>query len=100
MVETLGPNMARSIVGDVYDPSYVYELETTEQGMFLIVSNPADGTSTSRKLEEEIQEERPHYEPLFTQRELSKDKRNSAANIFMWVIFASAIVLSIALLWR
>lgn len=53
MIEHLGPNMARSILGSAYNPDFRYELETDDEGFHVIITNPEDGTSSYIKLEPE-----------------------------------------------
>lgn len=53
MIEPLGPNMARSLMGDAYNPDFRYELETDDDGFHVIIINTADGTSSSVKLDPE-----------------------------------------------
>lgn len=38
MTEPIGPNMVRTILG-TYDPDYYYELETTDEGLCILVTN-------------------------------------------------------------
>lgn len=53
MIEHLGPNMARSILGNAYNPDFCYELETDDEGFHVIITNPEDGTSSYIKLDPE-----------------------------------------------
>lgn len=53
MVEQLGPNMARSLMGSSYNPACRYELETDDDGFHLIITNTEDGTSTYMDLQPE-----------------------------------------------
>ena len=53
MIEHLGPNMARSILGNAYNPDFRYELATDDEGFHVIITNPEDGTSSYIKLDPE-----------------------------------------------
>lgn len=53
MIEELGPNMARTIVGDAYDPEYKYELETSEDGLKVIITNRKTEESTCQYLRDD-----------------------------------------------
>ena len=59
MIEHLGPNMARSILGNAYNPDFRYELETDDEGLHVIITNPEDGTSSYIKLDPEEPKEGP-----------------------------------------
>ena len=64
MIEVMGPSMAQAIVGDKYSPNYRYELETTDEGMQVIITNKESGEASVIKLTEDATESK-HYDPLY-----------------------------------
>ena len=64
MIEVLGPNMARTIVGDDYSPDCKYELETDDEGLMLIVTNKETGESSSRRLPD-TSTPQSHLDPIY-----------------------------------
>lgn len=69
MIEPLGPNMVRTIIGD-YDPDYTYQLETNDDGMRIIVINKKTGDSQVRPLEDTVDHSQ-HIDPLYDDDRLS-----------------------------
>jgi hypothetical protein len=99
MKEEIGPNLARTLAGQYYDPSKNYELLTTEDGFFLASINKETGERVVEKLEtEEACNERA---PLF------KDGEPRRAKRFDWTLFITvlAIVITVftalgVIIWR
>ena len=50
MFEPIGPNIARTIVGDDYNPDFRYELETTDECLRLVVTNKETGEVSYKDL--------------------------------------------------
>lgn len=53
MIEKLGPNMARTVMGTAYNPAFEYTLVTEEDGFQVIARNPEDDTITCIHLDPE-----------------------------------------------
>lgn len=64
MIEKMGPAMAKSIMGDAYSPEYRYELETTDEGLQVIVTNKQTGEASVVKLTDDPTES-SHYDPIY-----------------------------------
>lgn len=64
MIEPMGPAMAKSILGDKYSADYRYELETTDEGLQVIITNKESGESSVIKLADDPVES-PHYDPIY-----------------------------------
>ena len=64
MIELMGPAMAKSIMGDAYNANYRYELETTDEGLQVIITNKETGEASVLKLSEDVTEN-PHYDPIY-----------------------------------
>lgn len=90
MIERLGPNAARTVLGDAYNPDFRYELETADDGFHIIVIDPTEGTSTSLKLETDA----PHPEklkPLWKNMTMNtSSKLELLSRIFFWFFIAAA----------
>lgn len=90
MIEQLSPTIARTIVGDDYSSDYRYEMETTEEGLRLIITNKETGESTSRLLEDTNQTP-TRVDPLYDDDRLTS-MRNYRMQSFKGMLLA-------ALLW-
>ena len=64
MIERLAPSMAKTILGDKYSPDFRYELETSEEGLQVIITNKETGESSVLKLSEDATES-THYDPIY-----------------------------------
>lgn len=53
MVEHLGPNMARTVMGPAYNPAFEYTLVTDEEGFHVLAHNPEDDSMSCIKLDPE-----------------------------------------------
>lgn len=62
--EQLGPNMARTIVGDAYDPDYNYFLDTDEGGLHLTIVNKINGDSRHIDLGDTQEKAEEHEDAL------------------------------------
>ncbi len=97
MIEPLGPNMARSIFGEDYNPDYRYELETTEEGLQVIVTNKASGEASVRKLTDDAVES-VHYDRLYDEdRERAIREYNSRSMrgaLYALIAFATVCALA------
>lgn len=95
MIEPLGPNMARSIMGSAYNPAYKYELETDDDGFHVIITNPEDGETTSMKLDpEEPDQER--ITPIWDSGVGNRlPKRDLISQLLFWCCIASVIVCAV-----
>lgn len=99
MFEELGPVMARSIVGDSYNPDYRYELETADDGMHLHITNKKTGECNTIKLEDTA-EESSHYDPLYDDErmdELRKRRRISARGLLFAACVACVVLALVSL---
>ena len=94
MIETLGPNMARTIVGDAYDPDYKYELETDDEGFHLIVTNKTTGESKYLNLNESEKEEDTRA-PLWDEERLERESKRSKLSFYLLLISGIVFTLSI-----
>lgn len=48
MIEHLGPNMARSILGNAYNPDFRYELATDDEGFHVMQRTSCFGVHRTR----------------------------------------------------
>lgn len=100
MFESLGPNMAKSLMGDAYNPEYRYELETDDSGFHIIVTN----TRTNDKSFVHLETEAPNpekYRPLLDEDAHRKLKRGvTGFNIWFWLLMLGAVSIIAVVLWR
>lgn len=99
MIEVLGPNMARSLMGSAYNPDFRYELETDDEGFHVIITNPEDGTSTVMKLDAD--EPDPDKITPIWHDDLNErlPRRDLLSKMLFWCCIASAIVCIAAVLF-
>lgn len=92
MIEPLGPNMARSLMGSAYNPEFKYELETDDAGFHIIVTNMQDGTSTSIELDPEPPD--PERLSSVWANDLSErlPKKDLLSRMLFWCCIAAAVV--------
>lgn len=64
MFEPIGPNIARTIVGDDYNPDFRYELETTDECLRLVVTNKETGEVSYKDLTD-TNTPSHHVDPLY-----------------------------------
>lgn len=93
MFEEIGPAMVRSILG-VYDPDYRYELNTTEEGLRVIVTHKTTGESKVVNLPDTPKEEEPR-DSLLQEPEMLAHEHNAA----FWAVLALMAVLGLALVY-
>ncbi len=97
MIEPLGPNMARTILGEDYSPDYRYELETTESGLQVIITEKATGKSSIRRLADD-QVDSVHYDRLYDEdreaaiREYTKRSFRGAFLAFLLFLVACVVL--------
>lgn len=94
MIEQLGPNMARTIVGDAYNPDFKYELETDDEGFHLIVTNKSTGESEYRDLKTTTKDivEEP---PLFDEEAIEAEHRRHKFPLGILLFCTLAIMFSV-----
>lgn len=100
MIEMLGPSLARTIVGDDYDPDFTYGLETSDAGLRLIITDPTTGKETVRELEDTV--ESKHYDPMYDSERLEAIRTYKRKGIKAQVLsglLTALIVLGIFLLF-
>ena len=79
MIEAIGPNVARSIVGDAYSPDFRYELETDDEGLHLHITNKQTGETNTLKLTETTPET-PKRDELYSEEREDQIKEEIDAN--------------------
>ena len=98
MIEPLGPNMARTVMGDAYNPDYKYELETNEEGFHVIITNPKTGESSNLELEPE-KEDRSKLTAIWDDELLQRKKRGGllSSGLFwlLTILFVGCIVAAV-----
>lgn len=92
MFEELGPNMARTIVGESYNPDYKYELETSDEGLRLHITDKKTGECNTIKLQDE-QEPSKHWDPLYDEERMASMRQRS--RLSMRGVFLALSVLAI-----
>lgn len=90
MIEKLGPSLARTVVGDDYNPDFTYELETSDAGLRLIITDPKTGNETVRALEDTV--ESKHYDPMYDSERIEAirtyRRKGIKAQVLSWLITA------------
>lgn len=101
MFEPLGPNMARTLMGDAYNPAYKYELETDADGFHVIITDKQSGKSKSVRLEPEEPDE-VRLTPIWRQDLDRRLQRNDLLSrlLFGCCILATAVCVVAALLGK
>lgn len=105
MIEQLSPTIARTIVGDDYSPDYRYELETTEEGLRLIITNKETGESSVRPLMD-TETESKHVDPLYDDDRLTtlRNYRTQGLKGFLLALLVwgsvAMVVISVVLLLK
>lgn len=99
MIEPIGPAMAKSILGDKYSPDYRYELETTEEGLQVIITNKESGESSVLKLSDDITESQ-HYDPIYDEETIKARGEYTKRGMwgFVFACLAWAVVIGVLLL--
>ena len=98
MIEPLGPVMARTIVGDVYSSDFRYELETTDEGMQIIITNKKTGESTVKVLSEEPHDDMEVMAKIYSDERLQAIKEiNRKGFIGAFIAFAIVVGVLIAM---
>lgn len=96
MIEHLGPNMVRTIVGDAYDPAFRYELETNEEGFHLIVTNKESGESNCVDLTDTIRPEEPPKQ-IWDEEKLNMSRHHIIVGPMIAVIIVVLIMIGVIL---
>lgn len=96
MLELLGPNVARTIMGDAYNPDFRYELETDDNGFHVIITNIE--TKEFSSVELSAQEADPEKLSSIWKDDLSGrlPKKGLLNKLLFWFCIAAAIVCVIA----
>lgn len=99
MFEELGPNMARAIVGEDYNPDYKYELETSDEGLCLHITDRSTGDSHSMMLKDDPKDSK-HYDPMYDEERIDAIKQGSKRSYegFLLALSVSALLLGILML--
>lgn len=101
MIEPIGPAMAKSILGDSYSSDYRYELETTEEGLQVIITNKETGESSVLKLSDDITENQ-HYDPIYDEETIrargeyaKRGRIGFVCAVVAWVVVIAALLLTV-----
>lgn len=92
MFEELGPNMARAIVGEDYNPNYKYELETAEEGLSLHITDKSTGESSTLMLNDDPKDSK-HYDPMYDEERIDAIKQGGRRSRYGLLLAVSVVSL-------